>query len=100
MNLKAAVDKFGCEEAFMPSAAVTGVGFNEYYRSEEEYMFALADAIAEEYKAIVNAGFVLQVDDPFLPHIYMDESLDEKSKIAKASMYVDAVNHSLKGIPE
>ena len=100
VNLQAAVDKFGCEEAFMPCAAVTGVGFNEYYSNEEAYMFALADALAEEYKGIIDAGFLLQVDDPFLPHVYMDETLDEKERIAKASMYVDAVNHSLKGIPE
>lgn len=99
-NLRAAVDKFGVAEAFMPSAAVTGVGFNEYYASEEEYAYAVADALNEEYKAIIDAGFLLQVDDPFLPNIYMDETLDAKARIAKVSMYVDAVNHSLKGIPE
>ncbi len=98
-NLRAAVDKFGCAEAFMPSAAVTGVGFNEYYETEEAYLFAVADALAEEYKAIVDAGFLLQVDDPFLPNVYMDKSLDEKERTKKASMYVDAINHSLTGIP-
>ncbi len=98
-NLQAAVDKHGAKEAFMPCAAVTGVGFNEYYPSEEAYMFALADALAVEYRAIVDAGFLLQVDDPFLPHVYMDDSLDEKDRLAKAAMYVDAVNHSLEGIP-
>ena len=98
-NLQAAVDKYGCDEAFMPSAAVTGVGFNEHYPSEEAYMFALADAISEEYRAIIDAGFLLQVDDPFLPNVYMDTSLDEAARLAKASLYVDAVNHSLKGIP-
>lgn len=99
-NLQAAIDKTGCTEAFVPSAAVTGVGFNEYYASEEEYMFALAEAMSEEYKAVIDAGFLLQVDDPFLPNVYMDKSIDEKERIAKASMYVDAVNHSLEGIPE
>ena len=83
----------------MPSAAVTGVGFNEYYETEEAYLFAVADALAEEYKAIVDAGFLLQVDDPFLPNVYMDKSLDEKERTKKASMYVDAINHSLTGIP-
>lgn len=87
-------------EVFMPSAAVTGVGFNEYYRSEEAYMFALADAMAVEYNAIVDAGFLLQVDDPFLPHVYMDDRLDDATRLAKAAMYVDAVNRSIKGIPE
>ena len=98
-NLRAAVKKFGCAEAFMPSAAVTGVGFNEHYDTEEAYLFAVADALAEEYNAIVDAGFLLQVDDPFLPNVYMDKSLDEKERTKKASMYVDVINHSLKGIP-
>jgi len=98
-NLRAAVDASDCVEAFMPSAAVTGVGFNEYYPTEEAYAFALADAFNEEYRAIVEAGFLLQVDDPFLPNVYMDKSLEEAARIAKASMYVDAINHSLAGIP-
>ena len=99
-NLKTAAEKFGCAEAFMPSTAVTGVGFNEFYRTEEAYLFSVADALAEEYRAIIDAGLLLQVDDPFLPNVYMDKSLDEPAKISKASMYVDAINHSLKGIPE
>ncbi len=98
-NLKETIDKFDFVEAFMPCAAVTGVGFNEYYASEEEYMFALADALAVEYKAIVDAGLILQVDDPFLPHVYNDQELNEAEKEAKTMMYVEAVNHSLKGIP-
>ena len=99
-NLRAAVERHGCEEAFMPCAAVTGVGFNEYYPTEEAYMFALAEALSEEYRAIVEAGFLLQVDDPFLPHVYMDRSLDEDARVAKATMYAEAVNHSIRGIPE
>ena len=99
-NLRAAVDKHGCGEAFMPCAAVTGVGSNEYYSTEEAYLSALADAIAEEYKAIVEAGFLLQVDDPFLPNVYMDDTLDERERDRKVGMYVEAINHSLKDIPE
>ncbi|MEJ8570674.1 cobalamin-independent methionine synthase II family protein [Microbaculum marinum] len=99
-NLRSAVEAHGCAEAFMPSAAVTGVGFNDYYATEEEYAFAVADALHEEYAAIIEAGFLLQVDDPFLPNVYMDKSLDETARIAKAAMYVDAINHSLRGIPE
>ena len=41
--------------------------FNEYYKSEEEFLFALADALREEYRAVVTAGFALQIDDPGLP---------------------------------
>jgi 5-methyltetrahydropteroyltriglutamate--homocysteine methyltransferase len=99
-NLQAAVDKFGCAEAFVPSIAPTGVGHNEYYPTEEEYIFAVAEAMSEEYRAIVDAGFVLQVDDPFLPHAYMDKTLDDAGMDARAAMYVEGINHSLKGIPE
>jgi len=99
-NLRAAVEKVDCVEAFMPCIAATGVGHNEYYPSEEAYIFAVADALAVEYKAIVDAGFLLQVDDPFLPDVFMDEALDDKAKDTKASMYVEAINHTLKGIPE
>jgi len=99
-NLQAAVDEFGCSEAFVPCIAPTGVGHNEYYPTEEEYIHAVAEALSEEYRAIVAAGFLLQVDDPFMPHVYMDRSLDEAAMHAKAMMYVEAINHSLQGIPE
>ncbi len=98
-NLRASCEKHGVDEAFMPCAAVTGVGFNEHYSSQEEYMYAVADALAVEYNTIIDAGFLLQVDDPFLPHVYMDKSLDDAARIAKANMYVETVNHSIKGIP-
>jgi len=98
-NLKDATAKHGCEEVFVPSAAITGVGTNEHYPTEEAYLFALADAMAVEYNAVVDAGFLLQVDDPFLPNVYMDESLDDAGKDRKAAMYVEAINHSIKGIP-
>jgi len=98
--LRAAVERHGADEAFMPCAAVTGVGFNEHYPSEEEYLAALAEAISEEYNAIIEAGFLLQVDDPFMPNVYMDETLDDRGKARKAGMYVEAINHSLRGIPE
>jgi len=98
-NLRAACERNGAAEAFMPSAAVTGVGFNEHYATEEEYMFAVADALSEEYNAIVDAGFLLQVDDPFLPNVYMDDSLDEAQRRKRAGLFVEAVNHSIRGIP-
>ncbi len=98
-NLKAACEKHGVTEAFMPSAAVTGVGHNEHYGSQEEYMYAVADALSVEYNAIVEAGFLLQVDDPFLPHVYMDTSLSGKERLTKANLYVETVNHSIRDIP-
>ena len=53
-------------EAFMPAVAPSGVGKNEYYGSEEEYLAAVGEAMREEYLAIVDAGFMLQIDDPWL----------------------------------
>ena len=50
----------------MPAVAPSGVGRNEYYQTDEEYLDAVADALHEEYQAIVDAGFILQVDDPWL----------------------------------
>jgi 5-methyltetrahydropteroyltriglutamate--homocysteine methyltransferase len=75
--------------------------FNEHYKTDEEYLFALADAIAHEYRAIVDAGFTLQIDDPALPDTYdmivPAPSIDEYRRFAR--LRVDALNHALKGIP-
>jgi 5-methyltetrahydropteroyltriglutamate--homocysteine methyltransferase len=95
-NLAAAVDP---AEAFVPSIAPSGVGVNEYYGSEEEYFFAVADAMSVEYRAIVDAGFTLQVDDPFLTEIYSFHGYDEATRARRGRMYVEAVNHALRGIP-
>ena len=57
------------EEAFIPAIApsnVEGRQRNAHYKTDEEYLFAIADAMREEYRAIVDAGFLLQIDDPRL----------------------------------
>jgi 5-methyltetrahydropteroyltriglutamate--homocysteine methyltransferase len=76
--------------------------YNEYYRSDEEYLFALADAIKHEYKAIVDAGLVLQIDDPALPDTYdmivPNPTIKEYRKFAEVR--IDALNHALGGLPE
>ncbi|GAA4925557.1 5-methyltetrahydropteroyltriglutamate--homocysteine methyltransferase [Actinomycetospora succinea] len=95
-NLAAAVDP---SEAFVPSIAPSGVGVNEYYGSEEEYYFAVADAMNVEYRAIVDAGFTLQVDDPFLTEIYSFHQYDQPTRERRGRMYVEAINHALRGIP-
>ena len=77
--------------------------YNEYYKTDEEFIFALADALREEYLAIVDAGFILQIDDPGLvdwwdmlkPALSVD---DYRNKFAR--LRIDAINHALKGIPE
>lgn len=95
-NLAAAVDP---GEAFVPSIAPSGVGVNEYYDTEEAYYFAVADALHTEYQAIVDAGFTLQVDDPFLIEIFSFHGYDEGTRERRGRMYVEAVNHALRGIP-
>ena len=73
---------------------------NEYYKSDEEFVFAIAEAMAEEYRAIVNAGFLLQIDDPDLPdgwNCLPDITLADYRRYA--TVRVDALNHALSGIP-
>ena len=76
--------------------------YNEYYPSERDYLFALAEAIQHEYKAIVDAGFILQIDDPALPDTYDMivplPTIDEYRNIARET--IDALNHALSGLPE
>ena len=76
--------------------------YNEHYATDEEYLFALADAIRHEYKAIVDAGFTLQIDDPALPDtwdmIVPAPPVEEYRRSARVR--VEALNHALQGLPE
>ena len=99
-NLKAALEGVDVEDAFIPAVAPAGVGYNEYYKTEEEFAEAVAEALRTEYEAIVDAGFLLQIDDPFLCDILVDPALDEAAKDRKARTYVEAINHSIRNIPE
>ena len=101
-NVKAAAKAAGIAEdhVFLPATAPSGVGKNEYYRSDEEYFHALADELAKEYRAIAGAGLVVQIDDPFLPDIFVDPHLDRKQMTRRAEIYVEATNAALKGIPQ
>ena len=104
-NFKAGLSAVQVAGAFMPVAApmsARGLWLNAYYKSDEEIVVALADALAEEYQAIVDAGFILQLDDAFLAHEY-DRLLGEMSAkdVHKyAERCVDLTNHALRGIPE
>jgi 5-methyltetrahydropteroyltriglutamate--homocysteine methyltransferase len=74
-----------------------------YYRTEEEGLFAVAEALREEYRAIVDAGYILQIDDAYLASWYdmtlsAGGSLDDYRKWA--TVRIDALNHALEGIPE
>ncbi|MGH7320789.1 MAG: cobalamin-independent methionine synthase II family protein [Candidatus Rokuibacteriota bacterium] len=96
-NLKAALEGVRYEDAFLPAVAPRG-GLNEYYRSEEAYLYAVAEAMHTEYRAIIDAGFILQVDDPFLTQVFGDGALSATARRKRAEMYVEALNHGLRGI--
>ena len=98
-NLRAAVADHDVADVFMPSTGPSGFGRNEYYGTHEEYLDAVAEAMREEYLAIVAAGFVLQVDDPFLIDMLSDPSMDEGEREKAAWVHVEALNHALRGIP-
>jgi 5-methyltetrahydropteroyltriglutamate--homocysteine methyltransferase len=98
-NLKAALQGFEPADVFMPAVAPSGVGKNEYYATDHDYMRAVAEALSNEYRAIVDAGFLLQIDDPFLTELYSYSPLSAAEKRSTAENYIDAVNHALRGIP-
>jgi 5-methyltetrahydropteroyltriglutamate--homocysteine methyltransferase len=103
-NFKAALEGQKYEEAFLPAIApgTFGRGVNQYYKTEEEFLFAIGEAMHEEYKAVIDAGFVLQLDDPGLPDtwdaIIPEPTIEEYRKFAQ--MRIEALNHGLRGLPE
>src|SRR5580692_5546427 len=100
-NVKRAAAAAGVPDhhVFLPATAPSGVGINEYYKSDEEYFHALAAELAKEYRAIVDAGILVQIDDPFLPDIFFEPDLDRAQMRRRAEIYVEATNTALKGIP-
>jgi 5-methyltetrahydropteroyltriglutamate--homocysteine methyltransferase len=104
-NLKAAAAKVNVHGAFLPvvapASALPGAKI-EHYKDEESFLFALADALHEEYKAVVDAGLYVQVDDAFLPYMYerMVPPMSAADYRRWAQMRIDALNHALRGIPE
>jgi 5-methyltetrahydropteroyltriglutamate--homocysteine methyltransferase len=91
-------------EGFLPSIAPGTIEHwlhDEYYNDPEKFVFAIADAMAEEYKAITSAGFLIQIDDPDLPdgwQMFPDMTIAQYRKYA--AMRVEALNHALKDVPE
>ena len=75
---------------------------NRYYDSEEAYLFALADALAVEYRMITDAGVILQIDDAWLPALWdrIGIEMGLEAYRNRCRLRVDALNHALKGIPE
>jgi 5-methyltetrahydropteroyltriglutamate--homocysteine methyltransferase len=102
-NLNAALQGKEVEESFLPAVAPGTMEHwmkNEYYPTDEAYLFAIADAMHEEYKAIVDAGFVLQIDDPDLAdawQMFPQMSLAEYRKYQE--LRIAALNHALRDLP-
>jgi len=95
----------GTEDVFLTSTAPASLEVyrhNRYYKSDEEYVFAIAEAMRVEYEAIVSAGLLLQVDDAWLPALWdrigMGMGLDAFR--ARCEMRIEALNHALRNIPE
>jgi 5-methyltetrahydropteroyltriglutamate--homocysteine methyltransferase len=103
-NFKAALQGVQPTEAFMPAVSPGTLAqnvMNEYYKDEEEFLYAVADVMKEEYQAIVRAGFLLQIDSPDLAMgktvQFADKTLEEFRTII--ALRVEALNHALAGIP-
>ena len=102
-NLKAASDAIPVDEVFMTAASpgvIANFLPNEYYQTEEAYLYALADVMKQEYKAIVDAGLLLQIDCPDLAMTRVTQfshlSEDEFKKVVE--LHVEVVNYALEGI--
>ncbi len=101
--LKSATKGVTATEAFVPAIAPSNIETttpNEYYPTAEAYVFAIAEAMREEYSAIVDAGFLLQIDDPFLVTYYITRPELSIAECRKwAALRVDALNAAIAGIP-
>ena len=102
-NLKRALAGVEVADVFVPCISPANIedwNDNKYYKSDEEYLFAIADAMNVEYKAITDAGFLVQIDDPRLSSYYlMHPSLTIEQVRKWAEMRVAALNHALRNIP-
>jgi 5-methyltetrahydropteroyltriglutamate--homocysteine methyltransferase len=103
--LRAALGSQPAGDAFVTTTAPASVEVgrvNEYYKSDEEFVFALADALRVEYETIANAGFLVQVDDAWLAALW--DRIGVKMGLTAYKKYcrvrVEALNHALKNVPE
>jgi 5-methyltetrahydropteroyltriglutamate--homocysteine methyltransferase len=103
-NLKNGLKAAGLEEGFICSISPGSFARSGdlHYKTEEEFIFAVADAMHEEYKAVVDAGLVLQIDDPSLPDNW--DMINPEPPLAGFKKFsqvrTDALNHALRGLPE
>jgi 5-methyltetrahydropteroyltriglutamate--homocysteine methyltransferase len=102
-NLKAAAAKFADVEPWLPAITPGTIEhwlWNDYYKTDEEFLFAIAEVMREEYKLIVDSGVMLQLDDPDLPdgwQMYPEMSVADYRKYA--TLRVEALNHALRDLP-
>ncbi len=103
-NLQAALEGVSHAEAFIPTLAPGTIDhrlYNEFYKTEEEFVYAIAEMMRPEYEAIANAGFVVQIDDPGLPDTW--DMLVSRPDLAEyrryADLRIDALNHALSNVP-
>jgi 5-methyltetrahydropteroyltriglutamate--homocysteine methyltransferase len=98
-----ALPELGEREAFLPAVAPGTIEHwmrNVYYASDEEYLTAVADAMRVEYKAITDAGLILQIDDPDLPDAWqMHPEMDVPAYRRFAALRIEALNHALRDMP-
>ena len=103
-HLKAALAAAGVSEGFLTAVAPASTGYdasNEYYNDERDYVFAIAEALREEYLEIVGAGLVLQVDDAVLANMYDELIQQGTGRYSEwAELRIAALNHALRDIPE
>jgi len=104
VHMKAALDAAGVDEGFMTSIApgsASRIG-NEYYKTEEELIYACAEAMREEYRAILDAGLVLQLDDPSIAENWdmINPAPSVEEYRALSMIRVEALNHALRGLPQ
>jgi 5-methyltetrahydropteroyltriglutamate--homocysteine methyltransferase len=103
-NFKSALDAEGVEEGFMTAIGPASCSRmpNEYYATEDELLYACADALREEYRAIIDAGLVLQIDDPAIAENF--DQINPEPTIEDYTAFtmkrVEALNHALRDLPQ
>ncbi|HEY7268573.1 MAG TPA: methionine synthase, partial [Dehalococcoidia bacterium] len=98
-NLKAALSEVPVEEVFVPATTPNLNQRNEYYKTQDEFAYAVADAIAQEYRAIVDEGFLLQIDAPGLPRPSASAPSPEEAR-RQVERRIEVLNYAVRDIPE
>jgi 5-methyltetrahydropteroyltriglutamate--homocysteine methyltransferase len=102
-NLKAALKNVDVTDVFMPAVSpgqIFRYHVNRHYRTDDEFLVAVGEAMREEYRAIIGAGFMLQIDDPHLAmHYMLEPDLSIENTRRWAEHYVEILNHTLRDLP-